>query len=169
MIRSSLGGGGGGLISKKKKRKDQYMDVLLCINNWCTTVLVVWHLWGKWSVSDYVLTQSVCNLEKKTYTLKTPGSTWPEEKKGPLGLYSVLGQKRPGIWAALCRLDQIMQSEWLTQLLVIFRVKFTDFRVIIVDWEWSFAPMDPFRVKFDRGVFRVYTGWPPQKRNSRFF
>ena len=36
----------------------------------------------------------------------------------------------------------------LTQLWVIFRVNLTDFRVI-VDPEWSLAPMDPFRVKFD--------------------
>ena len=35
----------------------------------------------------------------------------------------------------------------LTQLWVIFRVKLTDFWVI-VDPEWSLAPMDPFRVKF---------------------
>ena len=32
--------------------------------------------------------------------------------------------------------------------------KRTDFRVI-VDPEWSLAPMDPFRVKFDPDVFRV--------------
>ena len=42
----------------------------------------------------------------------------------------------------------------LTQLWVIFRVRLTDFRVI-VDPEWSLVPMDPFRVKFDPGVFRV--------------
>ena len=35
----------------------------------------------------------------------------------------------------------------LTQLWVTFRVKLTDFRVI-VDPEWSLAPMDPFRVNF---------------------
>ena len=35
----------------------------------------------------------------------------------------------------------------LTQLCVTFRVKLTDFRVI-VDPEWSLAPMDPFRVNF---------------------
>ena len=35
----------------------------------------------------------------------------------------------------------------LTQLWVTFRVKLTDFRVI-VDPEWRLAPMDPFRVKF---------------------
>ena len=39
----------------------------------------------------------------------------------------------------------------LTLLWVIFRVRLTDFRVI-VEPEWSFAPMDPFRVKFDPGV-----------------
>ena len=39
----------------------------------------------------------------------------------------------------------------LTQLWVIFRVKLTDFRVI-VDPEWSLAPMDPFSVKFEPGV-----------------
>ena len=36
--------------------------------------------------------------------------------------------------------------------------KRTDFRVI-VDPEWSMAPMDPFRVKFDPGVFRVSIGF----------
>ena len=35
----------------------------------------------------------------------------------------------------------------LTQLWVTFRIKLTDFRVI-VDPEWSLAPMDPFRVNF---------------------
>ena len=34
------------------------------------------------------------------------------------------------------------------------RRKLTDFRVIL-DPEWSLAPMDPFRVKFDPGVFRA--------------
>ena len=34
--------------------------------------------------------------------------------------------------------------------------KLTDLRVIL-DPEWSLAPMDPFRVKFDPGVFRVYS------------
>ena len=34
--------------------------------------------------------------------------------------------------------------------------KLTDFRVFL-DPEWSLAPMDPFRVKFNPGVFRVYT------------
>ena len=47
----------------------------------------------------------------------------------------------------------------LTQLWVIFHVKLTDFR-IIVDPEWSLAPMDPFRVKFDPGVFRVLAKGP---------
>ena len=42
----------------------------------------------------------------------------------------------------------------LTQLWVIFRVRLTDIRVI-VDPEWSLAPMDPFWVKFDPSVFRV--------------
>ena len=42
----------------------------------------------------------------------------------------------------------------LTQLWVIFRFRLTDFRVN-VDPEWSLAPMDPSRVKFDPGVFRV--------------
>ena len=42
----------------------------------------------------------------------------------------------------------------LTQIWVKFLVKLTDFRVI-VDPEWSLAPMDPFRVKFEPGVFRV--------------
>ena len=41
----------------------------------------------------------------------------------------------------------------LTQLWVIFRVKSTDFRVII-DPEWSLAPMDPFPGHADPGVFR---------------
>ena len=41
----------------------------------------------------------------------------------------------------------------LTQLWVIFRVKLTDFRVI-VDPEWSLAPMDPFPGHADPGVFR---------------
>ena len=39
--------------------------------------------------------------------------------------------------------------------------KLTDFRVIL-DPEWSLAPMDPFRVKFDPGVYRVeceYISW----------
>ena len=40
----------------------------------------------------------------------------------------------------------------LTQLWVTFRVKLTDFRVI-VDPEWSLAPMDPFRVNFWPGCF----------------
>ena len=43
----------------------------------------------------------------------------------------------------------------LTQLWVIFRVNLTDFRVI-VDPEWSLAPMDHFRVKFDPRIFRVH-------------
>ena len=42
----------------------------------------------------------------------------------------------------------------LTQILVIFRVKLTDFRVI-VDPEWSLAPMDPFPGHADPGVLRV--------------
>ena len=42
------------------------------------------------------------------------------------------------------------------KLWVIFRVKLTDFRVI-VDPEWSLAPMDPFPGHADPGVFRVYT------------
>ena len=46
----------------------------------------------------------------------------------------------------------------LTRLWVIFRVKLTDFWVI-VDPEWSLAEMDPFRVKHDPGVFRVYSSW----------
>ena len=50
--------------------------------------------------------------------------------------------------------DLTNNGDRLTQLWVIFRVRLTDFRVI-VDPEWSLAPMDPFRVKFDPGVFRV--------------
>ena len=46
----------------------------------------------------------------------------------------------------------------LTQLRVIFRVKLTDFRVI-VDPEWSLAPMDPFPGHADPGVFRVCLNW----------
>ena len=42
----------------------------------------------------------------------------------------------------------------LTNLWVTFRVKLTDFRVI-VDPEWSLAPMDPFLRHADPGVFRV--------------
>ena len=40
----------------------------------------------------------------------------------------------------------------LTQLWVMFRVKLTNFPVI-VDPEWSLAPMDPFWVKFNPGFF----------------
>ena len=50
-------------------------------------------------------------------------------------------------------------TKWvrLTQLWVIFRIKLTDFRVI-VDPEWSCAPMDPFPSYADPGVFRVQAG-----------
>ena len=51
-----------------------------------------------------------------------------------------------------------MNGVRLTQLWAIFRVKLTDFRVIVhqLHPEWSLAPMDPFRVTYDPGVFRVY-------------
>ena len=44
----------------------------------------------------------------------------------------------------------------LTNNWVIFRVQLTDFRVI-VNPEWSLAPMDPFPGHADPGAFRVYT------------
>ena len=47
----------------------------------------------------------------------------------------------------------------LTQLWVIFGIKLTDFRVI-VDLEWSLAPMDRFLVMFDPGVLEC-SRWVP--------
>ena len=76
--------------------------------------------------------------------------TW---KKGPLGSYSVPSQKLPEIWSAICRLDKSWGQ--IGPALGLFRVKLTDFRVI-VDQEWSLAPKDPFPGHADPGVFREY-------------
>ena len=48
--------------------------------------------------------------------------------------------------------------------------KLTDFRVLL-DQEWSLAPMDPFRVKFDPGVFKVGSGMDlePPENNSLYY
>ena len=82
-------------------------------------------------------------------TLKTPGSnlTW----KGSIGGQTPFRVKdNPEIGQLSA--DLTNNGVRLTQLWIIFRVKLTDFRVI-VDSEWSLTPMDPFRVKFDPGVF----------------
>ena len=75
--------------------------------------------------------------------LKHPGQRDPE--KGPLGPNSIPGHYDPEIGQLIA--DLTNNGVRLTQLWVTFRVKLTDFRVI-VDPEWSLAPMDPFRVNF---------------------
>ena len=81
-----------------------------------------------------------------THTLRTPGSPVRDPEKGPLGPNPIpeVGQLSA---------DLTNNGVRLTQLWVIFLIKL-NFRVI-VDPEWSLAPMDHFRVKFDPGVFRV--------------
>ena len=81
-------------------------------------------------------------------------------EKGPLGPNSIPGQRWPGNQS-----NRLNNGVRLTQFWVIFRVKLTDFRVI-VDPEWSLAPMDPFPGHADPGVFRVY--FTPQKVYNRF-
>ena len=54
-----------------------------------------------------------------------------------------------------CADSPVGSSVKLTQLWVIFRIKLTDFGVI-VDPEWSLSGMDPFPGHADPGVFRVY-------------
>ena len=87
------------------------------------------------------------------YTLKTPRVKLdPERVHWGQTPYRVKDDPE------ICQLSADLTNNGvrLTQLCVIFRVRLTDFRVI-ADPEWSLPPMDPLRVKFDPGVFRVYT------------
>ena len=80
---------------------------------------------------------------------KNTRSAWPG--KGSIGTKHHSGSTMTGKSVKLTN-----NGVRLTQLLVKFRVKLTDFRVI-VGTEWSLALMDPFPGHADPGVFRVCT------------
>ena len=85
------------------------------------------------------------------HSIKTLGSNLT--RKGSIG--AKLHSDDPEISQPDAEYDpELFQSD-----LIICQVcgKLTDFWVIL-DLEWSLAPMDPFRVKFDPGVFRVAPG-----------
>ena len=69
-----------------------------------------------------------------------------DPEKGPLGVHTqFLVNNDPEFRQLSVNLTKINDGVRLTQLWVIFRV--------IVDPEWSLTPIDPFRVKYDSGVF----------------
>ena len=86
------------------------------------------------------------------FTLKAPGSNLT--RKGSIGAKLHSGSRMTRKSGGQLSADLTNNGVRLTQFWVMFRVRLTDFRVI-VDPEWSLAPMDPFQVKFDPGVFRV--------------
>ena len=99
--------------------------------------------------------KGILNILNITTLKKTPGSAW--SGKGSIGAKTPFRVKDDREIGQLST-DLTNNGVRLTQLWVTFRVKLTDFRVI-VDPEWSSAAMDPFRVNFWPGCFRVYDYW----------
>ena len=89
---------------------------------------------------------SITILFNTVCTLKTPGSAGTRKKGGQLGPNGSMMTRKS--------VKFTNNGVRLTQLLVIFRVKLTDFRVIVYP-EWSLAPMDPFPGHADPVVFIV--------------
>ena len=98
--------------------------------------------------SDFLMLAGMHNGTYIVY-LKTPGSAWPG-KRVHWGQTPFWVKDDPEIGQLSA--DLTNNGGRLTQLWVTFCVKLTDFWVII-DPEWSLAPMDPSRVNFWPGCF----------------
>ena len=90
---------------------------------------------GKYPVPFFWATLYRVQAYSALYTLKTSGSEIDPERVHWAKLHSGSTMTRKLV-------KMTNNGVRLTQLLVKFRVKWTDFRVI-VDPEWSLAPMDP--------------------------
>ena len=110
------------------------------------------YMYIKWGRSFEHWADFIPKLHHTDYLKKTPGSNLT--RKGSIGakLHSGSTMTRKSV-----SLTWNMTQCWVNRSdPIICQVcgKLTNFRVIL-DPEWSLAPMDPFRVKFDPGIFRV--------------
>ena len=121
--------------------------IIYSIINACVGLIWVYSWWPFCYENKDFFPVCICYIGIILDRGKHPGQPWPG--KGSIGakLHSGSTMTRKSV-------KLTNNGVRLTQLWVIFRVKLTDFRVI-VDPEWSLAPMDSFPGHADPGVFRV--------------
>ena len=96
-----------------------------------------------WSLSSIFCHLEVLDIH--IHSKNTRVRNWPG--KGPLGPNSIPGQRWPGNQSTWHNLTQSWDN--LDPIICQVCRKLTNFRVL-VDPEWSLAPMDPFRVTLTR-------------------